>query len=49
MMHGARGASAILNCTAPEITDGMEDFYKTAADLYADGVLGGLRIRATRP
>lgn len=38
-----------LELHGPEITDGMEDFYKTAADLYADGVLGGLRIRATRP
>lgn len=38
-----------LDLHGAEITDGMEDFYKTAADLYADGVLGGLRISAKRP
>ena len=36
-MHGA------------EITEGMEDFYETAADLCGAGVLGGLRIKATKP
>lgn len=38
-----------LDLHGAEITDGMEDFYKTAADLSASGVLGGLRICARRP
>ena len=38
-----------LELHGPEITDGMEDFYKTAADLYGSGVLGGVRISAVHP
>ena len=32
----------------PDITDGLEDFFGTVAELYGAGVLGGLRILARR-
>ena len=38
-----------LELHGPEVTDGMEDFYKTAADFYGEGILGGLRVTARRP
>ena len=38
-----------LELHGPEITDGMEDFYRTAAEFYGAGILGGLRISALRP
>jgi sarcosine/dimethylglycine N-methyltransferase len=31
-----------------EVADGLEDFFATMAGLYADGVLGGARITASR-
>jgi cyclopropane fatty-acyl-phospholipid synthase-like methyltransferase len=33
----------------PEIVEGLEEFYDTVGALYADGVLGGARILATKP
>lgn len=31
------------------VVEGLDDFYATVAGLYADGVLGGALVRATRP
>lgn len=42
----ARGRNLAMH--GPEITEGLEDFYGTVAQLYADGLLGGARILATK-
>lgn len=38
-----------LSVHGQDITEGLGGFYRIMAELYADGVLGGLRIRARRP
>ncbi len=43
----ARGRNLAVH--GAEITEGLEDFYGTVAWLYADGLLGGARILATKP
>jgi cyclopropane fatty-acyl-phospholipid synthase-like methyltransferase len=43
-----RDRDRLVRVHGGEVADGLEDFYATMADLYADGVLGGARIVARR-
>jgi cyclopropane fatty-acyl-phospholipid synthase-like methyltransferase len=38
-----------LEIHGADVTDGLEDFYKTASELYGLDVLGGIRLSARRP
>ncbi len=38
-----------IEVNGPEVTAGLEEFFRVVADLYATGVTGGARIVATRP
>jgi cyclopropane fatty-acyl-phospholipid synthase-like methyltransferase len=38
----------LIRVHGQDVADGLEDFFATMADLYADGVLGGARILAHR-
>lgn len=43
------GRARNLELHGAEITDGMEDFYRTTAGFYNAGILGGARISAAKP